>query len=128
MCFSFVCHLFCFILSHCLWIKMSVNFISKRDDTCENKNWFPSFLVPKTSFFFFFFRFLRLHSQHMGVPSLAVELELQLLTYATATVLLDLSHVCDLHHSSCNAGSLTPCTRPGIEPASSWILVRFVNQ
>ena len=26
-----------------------------------------------------------------------------------------------------NAGSLTPWARPGIEPASSWILVRFVS-
>ena len=34
----------------------------------------------------------------MEVPRLGVELELQLLAYAMATE--DLSHVCDLHHSS----------------------------
>ena len=33
----------------------------------------------------------------------------------------------NLHHSHSNVGSLTHWTRPGIEPASSWILVRFVH-
>ena len=37
---------------------------------------------------------------HMEVPRLGVESELQLLAYATATVTLDPSHVCYLHHSS----------------------------
>ena len=32
-----------------------------------------------------------------------------------------------LHHSHSNAGSLTHRARPGTEPASSWILVRFVS-
>ena len=36
----------------------------------------------------------------MEVPRLGVELELQLLAYTTATATLDLSHACDLHHSS----------------------------
>ena len=39
----------------------------------------------------------------------------------------NMSRVCDLHHSSCNAGSLTHWTRPGIEPASSWILVGCIS-
>ena len=29
-----------------------------------------------------------------------------------------------LHHSHNNSGSLTPGAKPGIEPASSWMLVR----
>ena len=33
----------------------------------------------------------------MEVARLGVELELQLLAYATATAAQDLSHVCDLH-------------------------------
>jgi len=37
--------------------------------------------------FFFIFCFLGLHVQHMEVPSLGVELELQLSAYATATSL-----------------------------------------
>ena len=36
----------------------------------------------------------------MEVPRPGVELELQLLGYATATATPDPSHVCDLHHSS----------------------------
>ena len=53
---------------------------------------------------FFFFSFLRLHLQHMEVPRLRVELELQLPAYATVTAMLDHEP-----HGS----------RPGIEPASS---------
>ena len=37
----------------------------------------------------------------MEVPRLGVELELQLLAYTRATATPDLSHICDLHHSSC---------------------------
>ena len=48
----------------------------------------------------------------MEVPRLRVELELQLPAYTTA-------------HG--NAGSLTHGARPGIEPVSSWMLVRFVS-
>ena len=54
----------------------------------------------KTFFFFFFFDFFGLHLWHMEVPSLRVELELQLLVYATDTATLDPSHICDQHHSS----------------------------
>ena len=36
----------------------------------------------------------------MEVPSLGVELELQLPAYTTATAVQDLSRVCDLYHSS----------------------------
>ena len=48
----------------------------------------------------FFFAFLEPHWWHMEVLRLRVELELQLSAYATAMATLDLSHVCDLHHSS----------------------------
>ena len=44
--------------------------------------------------------FLELHLQHMRIPRLGGELELQLLVYITATATHDLSCVCDLHHSS----------------------------
>ena len=36
----------------------------------------------------------------MEVPRLKVELELRLPAYTTATAMQDLSHICDLHHSS----------------------------
>ena len=41
-----------------------------------------------------------LHPWHMEVPRLGVESEPQLLAYTTATATWDLSHVCDLHHTS----------------------------
>ena len=43
----------------------------------------------------------------MEVPRLGVELELQLLADTTATATLDLSHICDLYHSSqqCRIGN-----------------------
>ena len=75
--------------------------------------------------FFFLFFFLGPHPWHMEVPRLEIELELQLPDYATAT--WNLSLVCDLHHSSCNAGSLTHWAGPGIGPKSSWILVGFIT-
>ena len=59
----------------------------------------------------------------MEVPRLGVQLELQLQAYATTTAMWDPSHVCDLHHSSQLTGSPTHLSRPGIKPASSWILV-----
>ena len=63
-----------------------------------------------TSFFFFFnFAFLLgPHPWHIEVPRLGVELELQLLDYAKATAIRELSHVCDLHHSSQQRQVLSP--------------------
>ena len=43
-------------------------------------------LLLKHSMYVCIFRFLGLHSRHMEVPRLGIESELQLLTYATATV------------------------------------------
>ena len=48
------------------------------------------------------------HLQHMEVPGLGVELELQLLAYATASATPEPSRVCDLHHSSWQCGILNP--------------------
>ena len=61
---------------------------------------------------FFFFVFSGLHPQHIDVPRLGVELEPQLPAYTTAQG---------------NTGPLTHWERPGIQPASSWILVGFVT-
>ena len=44
----------------------------------------------------------------MEAPRLEIELELQLLPYATATATWDLSRVCDLHHSSWQHWILNP--------------------
>ena len=90
------------------------------------------------------------------IPRLGVESELQLPAYATATAMQDPSRVYDVHHSSQqqviqatsdvpmpqqhmiqatsatyttahNSRSLTHWARPGIQPATSWFLVRFIN-
>ena len=79
-------------------------------------------------FFFSFFFFLGPHSRHMEVPRWGIKLELQLPAYATATAtVLDPNFMYELHHSSQQGGSLTHWAGPGIKPASSWILVGFIN-
>ena len=50
--------------------------------------------------FFIFFFFLGPHLQHMELPGLGVESELQLLAFATATAMPDRSCVCYLQCSS----------------------------
>ena len=47
----------------------------------------------------------------MEVPRLRVELELQLLAYATATPMPDQSRVCNLHHSSRQHPILNPLSK-----------------
>ena len=91
----------------------------------------PSFLYILFSFSFFlfifyFFCFLGLHPKHMEFPRPGVELELQLPAYTTATALPDANFICDLQHSSLQCQILN-WARPGIEPSSSWILVRFLT-
>ena len=44
----------------------------------------------------------------MEVPRLGVEMELQVLAYATATAMQDLSHGCDLCHSLWQLQILNP--------------------
>ena len=56
----------------------------------------------------FFCLFSTVHLWHMEVPGVGVELELQLLTCTTATGMSDLSHDCDLHHSSLQRWILNP--------------------
>ena len=68
--------------------------------------WFNLFLEHRE--WDFFFSPLRATPTVHGSSSLGVELELQLLAYATATATLDLSHVCDLHHSSGQHQILNP--------------------
>jgi len=47
----------------------------------------------------------------MEVPRLGIELELQLPAYTTATPTRDLSHICDLHHSSQQCQILKPLSK-----------------
>ena len=58
-----------------------------------------------TIFFFFLFP---LYLQHMEVPGLGVESELQLPAYTTATATLDPRQICDLQHRLWQRGILNP--------------------
>ena len=65
---------------------------------------------------------------HMEVPRLGVKSELQLLAYTTATAMQDLSHICDLHHSSQQHQILNPLSeardQTHILMDSSWVHYR----
>jgi len=67
-------------------------------------------VLIKRGYLFIFF--LRPHLQHVEVPGARGH------TGAAAV---------SLHHSHSNARSPTHWARPGIEPLSSWILVRFLT-
>ena len=96
-----------------------VSWVFRTNDTI----WVCSFLF----LLFFFFCFLGLHLQHMEVPRLGVESELPLPAYTIAIAMRDPSHIYDLHHSSGQHQMLNPLSkRPGIEPASSWIIDLFL--
>ena len=75
--------------------------------------------------FFFLLYFLGSHLWHMEVPRLGVTSELQLPVYTPATQ--DPSHICDLCCSLWQCRSLTHWAKPGVEAASSWILVGFLT-
>ena len=77
-------------------------------------------------FIYLFFCFLGPHLWHLKFPKLVVESELQLPAYTTATAMPDSSCIWNLHHSSVQCWILNP-QRPGMEPATSWFLVGFVN-
>ena len=63
----------------------------------------------------------------MEVPRLRVKSELQMPVYSTATAMRDPSCIFCYPTAWGNARSLTHWARPGIEPWSSWILVRFIS-
>ena len=77
-----------------LWLDECFNNISPLPD----RRIFFYLFVSSSVLFLLLFCFLGRHLGHMEVPKLGVELELQLPAYATAA--RDLSHICDLHHSS----------------------------
>ena len=58
--------------------------------------------------FIYLFCFLGLHPQHMEVPRLGVELELQPPVYTTAAATQDLKDIFDLYHSSRQHWILNP--------------------
>ena len=83
------------------WAKPGINLCPHRDNT-------GSLTLGHT---FFFLIFLELHPWHMEVPRLGVKSELHLPAYTTATIMPDLNHVCDLHHSSQQYRLLNPLSK-----------------
>ena len=67
----------------------------------------------------------------MEVPKRGVESALQLLAYTTATATPDLSHICDLHHSSRQRRILNPLSesrdRISILMVPSWFVNRWAT-
>ena len=81
-------------------------------------------ILPEFAFFIFIvFLLFRAAPAAYGSSQARVKLELQLPAYVTATAMQDLSHVCNLHHSSWKCRILNPLS----EVATSWLLVRFVS-
>ena len=64
--------------------------------------------MEEGSLFCLFACFIRLHLRHMEVPRLGVESELQLPVYTTATAILDLYLICNLHCSFWQCWILNP--------------------
>ena len=64
----------------------------------------------------------------MEVPWLRAELDLPLLSYTTVTATQDLSHICDLHHSSRQhlSGILNPLSKAR-DPTGDLMNVRFIS-
>ena len=62
----------------------------------------------RTQILNYFFLKGRTHGIWVEVPRLGVSSELQLLACTTATAAQDLSHICDLHHSSRQCRILNP--------------------
>ena len=72
--------------------------------------------------FLFLFCFLGPHMQHMEVPRLGAESDLQLLAHTTATAMPDLSHVFNLHHSSWQHRIFNPLSK-----ARDWTCILMVT-
>ena len=78
-------------------------------------------------FCFNLFVFLGPHLGHMELPRLGVESELQLPAYTQPQQCQIRATSATYTTAHSTAGALTHWSRPGIEPASSRILVRFVS-
>ena len=76
---------------------------------------------------FFFFGLFRATLMAYGCPQVRGWIRAELPAYTTATAMQDLSCIWYLYHSSQHRWILTHWARPGIKPASSWILIGFVT-
>ena len=95
---------------------------------------YHDFPIIKVFFIFLFFLlfFCReepgaLHLQHMEVPRLRVELELQMPAYTTATATQDPSCIYDLHHCSEQYQIVNPLSKARDQTNILMHTVRFVS-
>ena len=107
----------------CVCVCVSTEFAVQQKLTQHCKSTTVQFFF----FSFLFFVFLGSHLQHMEVPRLGTESELQLLAYTTNTAIPDPSHICNLLHSLQQHQILNPMSKARFEPVSSRMLVRFVS-
>ena len=77
--------------------------------------------------YLFIYLFLGPHLQHMEVPRLGVQLELQLPAYPKPQQGWNWVRSAIYNTAHCNARSLTHWAGPGVELESSWILVGWVS-
>ena len=87
---------------------------------------FPIYGLTLCPFLFFFF--FELNPWHMKVSGPGVESEPPLLAYATATVMLDPSRICNLCSSFILNQILNPLIKAGVKPISSWTQCQVLNQ
>ena len=91
------------------WGRASKGFLTARKDpVLRGVAWFSASL-----FFVFCFLFLGLHLQHMEVPRLGIDLELELQAYIRATAMRDPIHVWELHWQLGQHGILNPLSEEG---------------
>ena len=82
--------------------------------------------IHSTFFFFFFFCFLGPLQQHMEIPRLGLQLELQLLAYATAAGTSDPSHVCNRHHGSWQCRIINPLSKAR-DPTHNFMVPSWIH-
>ena len=105
------------------WVSLPIEWASM---SSPHFLFFSPFLFFFHLFFFFFFGFLGLYLQHVEVARLGVKLEPQLLAYTQPGQCGIKAMSSTYTTAQGNTGSPTHRARPGIEPASSWVLGGFV--
>ena len=88
-------------------IRYEIHFFKWIPSKREIKYWSDKFFI----FIYLFVLLFRTTLWHMEVSRLGIESELQLPTYVTVRATQDLSHICDLHHSSQQSWILNPLSK-----------------